>query len=209
MATNFPTSLDTLTNPTPTSSMSGALSHAGQHSDVNDAVEALQAKVGADSSAVTSSHDYLIGDHASRLTTLEAQGEWVDYASTQTFSAGLTVGNGTLVSRYARIGDVVHMSGYFILGSTSAISGNVDMSIPYTNLMTTIQDWPGHARFWDQSSNLFWGGTPVAIGTGTFRLTYFLVSGSLVRNGDLGQYVPITWTSGDGIFWSFSYGAVA
>lgn len=71
MATNFPSSLDVFTNPTSTSSMSGALSHAGQHSDVNDAVEALQAKVGADSSAVTSSHDYKIADHASRITTLE------------------------------------------------------------------------------------------------------------------------------------------
>lgn len=71
MATNFPASLDTLTNPTPTTSMSGSLSHAGQHSDLNDAVEALQAKVGADGSAVTTSHDYLIADHASRITTLE------------------------------------------------------------------------------------------------------------------------------------------
>ena len=71
MATNFPSSLDAFTNPTSTSSMSGALSHAGQHSDVNDAVEALQAKVGADSSAVTSSHDYKIADHASRIATLE------------------------------------------------------------------------------------------------------------------------------------------
>lgn len=60
MATNFPSSLDVFTNPTSTSSMSGALSHAGQHSDVNDAIEALQAKVGADGSAVTSSHDYKI-----------------------------------------------------------------------------------------------------------------------------------------------------
>jgi hypothetical protein len=34
--------------------------HASQHSDLNDAVEALQAKVGADSSAVSSSHDYKI-----------------------------------------------------------------------------------------------------------------------------------------------------
>ena len=49
-STSFPTSLDSGTMP---------------------AIEALQAKVGADSSAVTSSHDYLIADHASRLTTLE------------------------------------------------------------------------------------------------------------------------------------------
>ena len=70
MATNFPASLDTLTNPTSSDSLSSP-SHSAQHANVNDAVEALQAKVGVDSSAVTSSHDYLIADHASRLTTLE------------------------------------------------------------------------------------------------------------------------------------------
>jgi hypothetical protein len=59
MATNFPTSLDALTNPSGTDSMSSP-SHAGQHTDANDAIEALQAKVGADSSAVTTSHDYKI-----------------------------------------------------------------------------------------------------------------------------------------------------
>jgi len=73
MATNFPSSLDSFTNPSSTDAMdSVSVPHATQHSDLNDAVEALQAKVGADSSVVTNSHDYKITDHASRLTTLEA-----------------------------------------------------------------------------------------------------------------------------------------
>lgn len=59
MATNFPTSLDALTNPTGSSDLTSP-DHAGQHADANDAIEALQAKVGINSSAVTSSHDYLI-----------------------------------------------------------------------------------------------------------------------------------------------------
>ena len=59
MATNFPASLDALTNPTSSDSLSSP-SHSAQHANVNDAVEALQAKVGADGSAVTTSHDYLI-----------------------------------------------------------------------------------------------------------------------------------------------------
>jgi hypothetical protein len=57
MATNFPTSLDALTNPVAGDSLSSP-SHAGQHADANDAIEALQAKVGVDSSAVTTSIDY-------------------------------------------------------------------------------------------------------------------------------------------------------
>lgn len=57
MATNFPTSLDTLTNPTSTDTLNSP-SHASQHANANDAIEALQAKVGANSSAVQTSHDY-------------------------------------------------------------------------------------------------------------------------------------------------------
>lgn len=57
MSTNFPTSLDTLTNPTSSDTLNSP-DHAAQHANANDAIEALQAKVGADSSAVTSSHDY-------------------------------------------------------------------------------------------------------------------------------------------------------
>jgi len=60
VATNFPTSLDALTNPTSASSLTSP-DHAGQHADANDAIEALQAKVGVNSSAVTSSLDYKVG----------------------------------------------------------------------------------------------------------------------------------------------------
>ena len=61
MSTNFPTSLDTLTNPTSTDSVA-TVDHAAQHANANDAIEALQAKVGADSSVVTSSHDYKLSE---------------------------------------------------------------------------------------------------------------------------------------------------
>lgn len=44
-ATNFPTSLDALTNPASTDSVA-TVSHSGQHSNANDALEALEAKLG-------------------------------------------------------------------------------------------------------------------------------------------------------------------
>ena len=42
MATNFPTSLDTLTNPTSSDSLNSP-SHSAQHANVNDAVAAKEA----------------------------------------------------------------------------------------------------------------------------------------------------------------------
>lgn len=59
MATNFPTSLDSLTNPTATDTLDSP-PHDTQHADANDAIEAIQAKVGVDGSAVTTSHEYRI-----------------------------------------------------------------------------------------------------------------------------------------------------
>ena len=73
MASNYPTSLDNFTNPTVSDYLnSTTVPHATQHSDLNDAVENLQAKVGIDSSADTGSIDYKVTDAASRITTLEA-----------------------------------------------------------------------------------------------------------------------------------------
>ena len=59
MPINYPTSLDTLTNPTGTNTLNSP-SHAGQHADANDAIEALQAKVGVNGSTVTTSLDYRV-----------------------------------------------------------------------------------------------------------------------------------------------------
>jgi hypothetical protein len=75
MATGFPTSLDDFTNPSgsdPTDNPSASATA----SNLNDAIEAVQAKVGIDSSAVTTSHDYKLGgvtgtDKAASLTGTE------------------------------------------------------------------------------------------------------------------------------------------
>ena len=67
MATNFPSSLDSLTNPASNSPLSNP-AHASQHANINDAVEALEAKVGIDGSTVTTSHDYKISQLQAAVT---------------------------------------------------------------------------------------------------------------------------------------------
>lgn len=59
MSINFPTSLDSLTNPAPTD-LRSTVSLSGKVSDLNDAVEALEAKVGIDGSVDTDSLDYKV-----------------------------------------------------------------------------------------------------------------------------------------------------
>ena len=68
MATNFPSGLDSFTNPSATDSMdSVSVPHASQHANLNDAVEALEAKVGVDGSADTDSLDYKVANFTNKL----------------------------------------------------------------------------------------------------------------------------------------------
>lgn len=58
MSTSYPTSLDTLTNPAATDGLTG---HASQHANANDAIEALQAKLGTTSTAATLPAGIVVG----------------------------------------------------------------------------------------------------------------------------------------------------
>lgn len=61
MPTNFPSALDTLVNPGATDYLdTPAVQHDVQHANANDAIEALQAKVGVNGSGVTTTLDYLV-----------------------------------------------------------------------------------------------------------------------------------------------------
>ena len=65
MATTYPTALTTYTNPSASDQVGvavGGRTHSQFHSDNNDDIEALQAKVGIDGSVVTTSHDYKLSE---------------------------------------------------------------------------------------------------------------------------------------------------
>lgn len=60
---NYPISLDNFANPTASNTLANSNpSHSQQHSNLNDAVEALESKVGIDGSADTDSHDYKLSN---------------------------------------------------------------------------------------------------------------------------------------------------
>lgn len=91
MSTNFPTSLDSLTNPIGTDKVNNAvtaLKHSVQHTNVNDAIEAIEAKVGIDGSAVTTTHDY-------KLSTITSTNKAVAKAVGAFTGGKLMISNGT------------------------------------------------------------------------------------------------------------------
>jgi hypothetical protein len=97
MATNFPTSLDSLTNPTTTDQLNSP-SHAAQHANANDAIEQLQAKVGVNSSAVTTSHDYKIAQLEAAVTAGSAGTKLIYQDVRNQSGASLTKGSAVRVT---------------------------------------------------------------------------------------------------------------
>lgn len=85
MATQFPEELDSFLNPQPTDSVA-AVSHAAQHANANDAIEALQTKLGKDNSTDTTSIDFRV--RALENATLDSE------AVVDAVATSIVAGNG-------------------------------------------------------------------------------------------------------------------
>lgn len=87
---NFPTSLDSITNPTPTTprNATGGLALSVQVGQLNDIVEAIEAKVGVDASAVTTSHDYKLSGVTGTAKAVATDDSRLTDSRTPTGSAG-------------------------------------------------------------------------------------------------------------------------
>jgi hypothetical protein len=132
MATNFPASLDSLTNPTSSDSLNSP-SHSAQHANVNDAVEALQLKVGIDSSADTSSLEYRIaqleaaGSPIVKVAAFTSSGTWTVPAGV-TYAVAHMRGGGGGAGRNATAGAGGDSSVAFASGTVTAPGGNGGVS---------------------------------------------------------------------------------
>jgi len=89
MATQFPGELDSLLNPQPTDSVA-AVSHASQHTNANDAIEALQIKVGKDNSTDVNSIDYYLRQLSATKTYADDAASAAQ-AAAQLYADGLSI----------------------------------------------------------------------------------------------------------------------
>ena len=189
MAINYPTSLDLFTDPTASDQLN-LPSHSGLHTDINSAVEALEAKVGADSSAVTSSLDY-------KVAQLEAQGVRTTY--TPASYTNITVGNGTEIAAYVLNGDVMTVDYVLVFGSTTSIDGsNPVFALPSGYSRATGYDIPcGLAQLRDQGTRTYYGfaqtnANGLSIHTGSADVT-------TLYQHVVSPTFPFTWTTTDAI----------
>ena len=189
MAIVYPTSLDAFTNPLSTDPLTSP-SHSQQHSDLNDAVEALEAKVA-------------IGN-----TIL---GRYISY--TPTFPSGLTLGNGVVTSEYCRVNEFVHYWGRVVWGTTTSINNfGLQVSLPVShdsNFSSTTGMYTGFANFRDASTGVPHIGVirPIETFPNIASLACQNIVSTYLAAATVQTAVPFTWTTSDIITWSMYYQA--
>jgi hypothetical protein len=141
MASNFPTNLDNFSNPT-TGSKLDSPSHAGQHGDANDAIEALETKIGIGASPAGSATAGYAFVHSSGGTTAWSQVGYQGITSgTATSGQVLTAGTATGTSIWS-----TPTGGMTQIGSTLTLSGATSFNwtgIPqtYKSLRIVIENF--------------------------------------------------------------------
>jgi hypothetical protein len=133
-------------------------------------------------------------------TGLKYTGAWTSYTPTW---SNLTVGNGSLIAKYCLIGKVVFVTIELRFGSTTSISGFVNVTMPIVPI-ASVQGL----------SNIIYEDAGIGFRSGTaalyaFNNTAYLAalntSGTYGTSSDINATVPFTWTTNDGIYFSACY----
>lgn len=149
----------------------------------------------------TASNIPVLDANAKLPNSILAAEAWSSWNPTST---GITVGNGSIAAYYKQIGKIVTFSYRFTFGSTSSITGNINVTVPvgessnasYTPVGVMIQD----------------SGTGYLIGQGVIISGAFWIyatnTGSSYGSGSsFSSTVPITWATGDTLTISGTYEA--
>ena len=196
MTTAFPSGLDALNNPAATGHYlnTAGVTHSSQHSDANDAIEALEAKVGVDGSAVATSLDYLVKKGAA----------WTPFAPVLSQSGTVTAT--VMYSRYTRIGRTITYQGLLAVTGTGTAVTAVVVSLPVAAAQAGNMSI-GSGFVFDLSVTTNYAGLAVANATTTMAFvpttnnsgTFLGVSGGF----------SAALASGDAVTWSVTYEAAS
>jgi hypothetical protein len=156
--------------------------------------------------AVTTDDDELDYYNGSSWVSALPVGAWKAYTPTLT---GLTVGNAVTTFSYAQVGKIVHVRGLCVLGTTSTMTGPLDVSLPFNSTgYTTVGTLPvGNASFHNGVSSYNYG-FMVSLGSATsFRVQVTNAASTYAAGTDVsgGGAIPFAWTSPSGKFFACAF----
>lgn len=142
----------------------------------------------------SAAHNIIVNDiidHETRILAVETA--WTTWSPTY---SGVTVGNGTTEAYYRKYGKTVTVAYGFTLGSTSAITGDIQISLPSSSASA-----PG-----EQALNVFFNDFAVSsypgvaiINASTMYVRAINASGTYAALATASSTIPFTWGTGDQI----------
>jgi hypothetical protein len=152
---------------------------------------------------------YLMYDATASAWMTAAYGAWTSF--TPTWTAATTnpsLGNGTLTSRWSRVGRTINWSGYFAVGTTSTGgSGAWQMSIPVPQVSTTVP-FVGSANYTNVGDNYYVGICELLPGASNIVFTVKTGTSSTAF-GRVTTSIPVTASTNTQISWSLTYEAAS
>lgn len=130
---------------------------------------------------------------------------WAYQAYVPTWT-NVTVGNGTVVASYVQTGKTVVYRLSFVLGSTSAVSGTLSVSLPVTAASYTTPGYAIGQAFVDDTTVASYPGTVVMATTTTAQI-YIPNTSTDTRIVLVSNTKPSTWSVGDSIKFTVIYEA--
>lgn len=128
MPTNYPTSLDNLTNPVSNDSLNSP-SHSAQHANANDAIEAIETKLGFGSNVMpygfSSGIESAVFSASTAAATITVNFPAGRFTVAPSIFATVNTSSGSLIGSTIRIGTVSATSCTILVTAASAITATV------------------------------------------------------------------------------------
>ena len=167
---------------------------SGIPATIIDAKGDLIAGTAADTAArlAVGANDLVLTAASGEATGLKWAGAWTTWTPTHT---NITIGNGTVTSKYAQVGKVVFFEYNLQWGSTTSITGGgPSFTLP---VAASSNNFFYNGNILDAGITNYAGASDVSAGGNTSYFKFVRASGTYAQGESITSTTPMTWGTGD------------
>jgi len=144
------------------------------------------------------SNDLILTAASGETTGLKWGGTYAAFTPTR---SNITVGNGTEIARYQKVGKTTNVFYQLTLGTTSSIGSTPSITAPTTPAQSVF--YAGFTMMQDTGNTTYFGSVLILGGTAYPQAQ--VASGTYTNAANVSATVPFTWGNTDVLVMQFSY----